>query len=56
MRPLTVGLTGGIGSGKNVALAEFAALGAVVIDSDDLAREVWSGDSRARAGACRVRA
>jgi dephospho-CoA kinase len=40
MRPLTVGLTGGIGSGKNVALAEFGALGAVVIDSDDLAREV----------------
>jgi dephospho-CoA kinase len=40
MRPLMVGLTGGIGSGKNVALAEFAALGAVVIDSDDLAREV----------------
>ena len=40
MRPLTVGLTGGIGSGKSVALDEFGALGAVVIDSDDLARAV----------------
>jgi dephospho-CoA kinase len=46
MRPLTVGLTGGIGSGKNVALAEFGALGAVVIDSDDLARDVVGPGSR----------
>jgi dephospho-CoA kinase len=46
MRPLTVGLTGGMGSGKNVALAEFGALGAVVIDSDDLARDVVAPGTR----------
>jgi dephospho-CoA kinase len=46
MPPLTVGLTGGIGSGKNVALAEFGALGAVVIDSDDLARDVVGQGTR----------
>jgi dephospho-CoA kinase len=37
---LTVGLTGGIGSGKSAALAALAALGAVVIDADDVARDV----------------
>lgn len=35
-----VGLTGGIASGKSVALARFAELGAVTIDHDGLAREV----------------
>lgn len=35
-----IGLTGGIGSGKSTAAARFAALGATVIDSDLLAREV----------------
>lgn len=35
-----VGLTGGIGSGKSVATARLAALGAVVIDADRIAREV----------------
>jgi dephospho-CoA kinase len=38
--PLVVGLTGGIGSGKSAALERFRELGAVVIDSDDVAREV----------------
>ena len=37
---LTVGLTGGIGSGKSTVSAELARLGAVVIDYDMLAREV----------------
>jgi dephospho-CoA kinase len=37
---LTVGLTGGIGSGKSTASAELARLGAVVIDADQLARAV----------------
>jgi dephospho-CoA kinase len=37
---LVVGLTGGIGSGKSAALERFRELGAVVIDSDDVAREV----------------
>jgi dephospho-CoA kinase len=37
---LKVGLTGGIGSGKSWVSARLAALGAVVIDADLLAREV----------------
>jgi dephospho-CoA kinase len=37
---LIVGLTGGIGSGKSTVAARLSELGAVVIDSDRLAREV----------------
>lgn len=37
---LTVGLTGGIGSGKSAVSARLAARGAAVIDADKLAREV----------------
>ncbi|MFI2712522.1 dephospho-CoA kinase [Micromonospora sp. NPDC018662] len=37
---LKVGLTGGIGSGKSAVAARLAALGAVVVDSDQIAREV----------------
>ena len=37
---LRVGLTGGIGSGKSAVSSRLAAHGAVVIDSDVLAREV----------------
>ncbi|MBE1492201.1 dephospho-CoA kinase [Plantactinospora soyae] len=37
---LKVGLTGGIGSGKSVVAARLASLGAIVIDSDRIAREV----------------
>jgi dephospho-CoA kinase len=37
---LRVGLTGGIGSGKSTVSRRLAELGAVVIDSDALAREV----------------
>jgi dephospho-CoA kinase len=35
-----VGLTGGIGSGKSAAADEFARLGATVIDTDAIAREL----------------
>jgi dephospho-CoA kinase len=35
-----VGLTGGIGSGKSTVARRFAELGAVVIDADQVAREV----------------
>lgn len=35
-----VGLTGGIGSGKSTVAARLAELGAVVIDADQIAREV----------------
>ena len=37
---LIVALTGGIGSGKSTVGAIFAGLGAVVVDSDQLAREI----------------
>ena len=37
---MLVGLTGGIGAGKSVVAKRLAELGAVVIDSDQLAREV----------------
>ncbi|GGM71024.1 dephospho-CoA kinase [Longimycelium tulufanense] len=37
---LRVGLTGGIGSGKSTVAGRLAELGAVVIDADQLAREV----------------
>lgn len=39
-RPLRVGLTGGIASGKTTVATMFAELGVPVIDSDALAREV----------------
>ncbi|MGA7203092.1 MAG: dephospho-CoA kinase [Specibacter sp.] len=37
---LSIGLTGGIASGKSLLSARFRELGAVVIDADQLAREV----------------
>lgn len=40
MSPLRVGLTGGIGSGKSVVAELFAELGAPIIDTDQLARNV----------------
>lgn len=38
--PLTVGLTGGIASGKSLAASAFAALGVPVLNADLVAREV----------------
>lgn len=40
MKPYTVGLTGGIGSGKSAVAALFAKLGIAVIDTDEIAREL----------------
>ena len=37
---IRVGLTGGIGSGKSAVAALFAAHGAVIVDADQIAREV----------------
>ncbi|HEY1899159.1 MAG TPA: dephospho-CoA kinase [Steroidobacteraceae bacterium] len=39
-RPLQIGLTGGIASGKSTVSGLFAALGVPVIDTDQIAREV----------------
>ena len=40
LKPLRIGLTGGIASGKSAVAAEFAKLGIPIIDADVLAREV----------------
>jgi dephospho-CoA kinase len=40
VRLVQIGLTGGIGSGKSTAARRFAELGALVVDSDVIAREV----------------
>lgn len=37
---VVIGLTGGIGAGKSVAAQLFAELGAVIVDADEVAREV----------------
>lgn len=39
-RPIRVALTGGIGSGKSTVAAVFASLGAIIVDADQIAREV----------------
>jgi len=42
-----VGLTGGIGSGKSAAAAEFERLGATVVDTDAIARELTQASGTA---------
>ncbi len=42
-----VGLTGGIGSGKSAAAAEFARLGAAVVDTDAIAHELTAPNGAA---------
>ncbi|MEL0131650.1 MAG: dephospho-CoA kinase, partial [Betaproteobacteria bacterium] len=42
---LIVGLTGGIGSGKTLVSDTFATLGAHVIDTDVISRELTNHDS-----------
>ena len=37
---MVIGLTGGIGSGKSTVAALFAARGARIVDTDQVAREV----------------
>jgi dephospho-CoA kinase len=51
--PYTVGLTGGIGSGKSAVAQLFAGLGATVIDSDGIAHEL-SGPGGAAIGKIRA--
>lgn len=46
---LTVGLTGGIGSGKTAVASRLAALGAVIVDFDVLARAALAPGSPGRA-------
>lgn len=48
-RVKTLGLTGGIGSGKSAAARHFAALGAAVVDADAEARRLMTEDPALRA-------
>jgi len=45
--PYCIGLTGGIGCGKTTVSERFAALGATVIDTDEIARELTRPDGAA---------
>ena len=47
---LVVGLTGGIGAGKSTVSRLLAALGAVIVDADAIAREVVEPDGPAYQG------
>jgi len=40
LKPYTVGLTGGIGSGKSAVAGWFAKLGVTVVDTDEIAHEL----------------
>lgn len=46
-RPVRIGLTGGIGSGKSTVAAEFSQLGATVIDTDAIARRLTASGGAA---------
>lgn len=50
VRPLLVGMTGGIGSGKSAFCNFLRGLGAVVFESDRVARELLVGDADVVAG------
>ena len=41
MKPITVGLTGGIGSGKSTAAKILAELGAPILDADKVGHEIY---------------
>ena len=45
--PYCVGVTGGIGSGKSRAAAEFAELGADVVDTDEISHEITASGGSA---------
>lgn len=49
MRPLRIGLTGGVASGKSAAADRLAELGAAVFDADRVNRELLDGDAQTRA-------
>jgi dephospho-CoA kinase len=47
MKPITIGLTGGIGSGKSTAAKILAELGAPAIDADRVGHEIYQPDAPA---------
>lgn len=46
-RPLIIGLTGGIGSGKSAVTNRFAALGASIVDTDEIAHSLTTPGGQA---------
>ena len=48
-RPIAVGITGGIGSGKSAACLYFSALGATVLSADAIAKRIVDSDTRVKA-------
>jgi dephospho-CoA kinase len=46
-RPFCVAMTGGVGAGKSLAAQRFATLGADVVDTDEISRELTSPGGRA---------
>jgi len=46
VKPYTVGLTGGIGSGKSAVAGLFARHGVAVIDTDDIATSSRAREAR----------
>ncbi len=46
-RPFCIGLTGGLAAGKSEVAARFAALGAEVVDTDRIARELTTPQGKA---------
>lgn len=53
-RPCCIGLTGGLGSGKSTVAACFAALGAGVVDTDVISRELTAAGGAALADVFRA--
>ncbi|MDR0735717.1 MAG: dephospho-CoA kinase [Zoogloeaceae bacterium] len=51
-RPFTVALTGGIGSGKSTVAQGFVDLGAALVDTDDLARQLTAPGGAALPALC----
>jgi len=49
VKPFTVGLTGGIGSGKSAVASLFAKLGVHVVDTDEIAHELTRAGGEAMA-------
>jgi dephospho-CoA kinase len=45
IKPIIIGLTGGIASGKSTALAHFKKLNIPVIDSDQIVRNLWQSNN-----------
>ena len=51
MRPVRLGLTGGIGSGKSTVAQLLVAAGAALMDADAIARSVTAAGGAAPGGA-----